>query len=74
MALINGQVVHTSNEVNYKDNSIYGLHQYSNNLHYTAGALDKYLCDTIEQSLASIDKALTVKDYGLCNQKLRIYG
>ncbi len=34
----------------------------TNNTHTHASALEKYLVDTIEESMASIDKALSIKD------------
>lgn len=37
---------------------------YGNNPYLNAKDLDKFLCNTIEESIKSIDKALEVRDYG----------
>lgn len=35
--------------------------EHNNNFHTNEKVMDKYLCDTIEESIKSIDKALSVK-------------
>ncbi len=76
MATINGVTIDTKDNQNQTTNNGYSINkvnQYYNNPFINSNALDKYLCNTIQESLDSIDVALAIKDYDIINQKLRIH-